>query len=106
MIGLLMMLAATEKTYDSYMTGNTLLAMCETDKNTCTAYIGGVTDFLELMQSRGDLSQKVCIPSASDLGQLADVVIKALRADPAKRHEGAAGLAAVALADTFPCAKP
>ena len=103
MIGLLMMLAASGQTYESFMSGNALLSLCETNKTACTTYIGGVADFLNLMESRGKLPQEACVPPEADLSQETDVVIKALRDKPASRHEGAAGLVAVAIADAFPC---
>ena len=107
MIGLLLVAlqAPTGHAYDSYMSGNMLLSICETNKAVCTAYIGGVADFLDLIQTRGDLPHKVCVPTNSSLGQVADVVIKALRDQPATRHHGAAGLVSVAIADAFPCPK-
>ena len=102
MISLAMMLASGAA-YSSFMTGNDLLRRCETNYAECAAYVGGVADFLNLMQTRGDLPHKACVPANADLRQLTDVAVKALRDDPASRNQGAAGLVAVAFADAFPC---
>jgi hypothetical protein len=46
-----------------------------------------------------------CSPDNAVQGQLIDVVYQYLERHPERRHQGAAGLVCLALAEAFPCAK-
>jgi hypothetical protein len=88
-----------------FQTGNQLLAACnQRPRQECLGYVEAIADVLLALQLGGDLlGWRACMPQTLTSNQAADVVLKHLRDHPEQRHLGAAGLAAQALADGFPC---
>jgi hypothetical protein len=91
--------------YNTFNSGNDLLENCnhrgsgDYDSGACTGYIVGVVDTLAFIPGSG-----FCMPLHVTKGQVADIVIKRLRDNPADRHYIAAATASAALRDAFPCA--
>jgi len=84
-----------------FQTGNELWAACnQRPRQECIGYVEAIADALSL----GDfLGLQACMPQTLTSGQAVDVVLKLLRDHPEKRHFGAVGLVALALAQGFPC---
>jgi len=91
------------------MTGNQFLYLAETDRPATLRYINGLVDGLTIMRlSAGTAVPEshvfaICMPKGSTSAQATDITLKALRADPASRHQLAAILASRALAEAWPC---
>ena len=99
---------ATMAMAEAFYTGNTLYAAC-TSKDTmtqvdCLGYTSAIADAV----ISGGMSQlfSACVPAGVTRGQVQDIVVKWLAANPKVRHDEAAGLVAAALEDAFPCRKP
>lgn len=89
-----------------FYSGNELLEMCR-DKNIvdpvrCTGYISGVADALS---SPYVARYRVCRPKEVTVGQVRDIAVAWLEANPSKRHYAAITLVALALSEAFPCKK-
>lgn len=84
-----------------YKSGNELLRDCTGaagDQSVCFGYLMGVNDFW------GDTGS-FCIPVGVEAGQMRDVVVLYLQANPQKRELIAAGLAHLAFREAWPCPK-
>jgi hypothetical protein len=99
---------ATPSIAEAFYTGNTLYTAC-TSKDTmtevdCLGYTSAIADAV----ISGGMSQlfSACVPAGVTRGQVQDIVVKWLAANPKVRHDEAAGLVAAALEDAFPCRKP
>jgi hypothetical protein len=68
------------------------------DASTLMGYIQGVHDI-------GTDYRAICSPPSATAGQIAEVVIKYLRAHPEKLHLGGEVLISQALREAFPCKK-
>ncbi len=83
-------------------TGNWLLGKCDkgnsnTDFWECLGYITGVLD--------AQTSAQACIPERVTFGQLTDIIVGDLKAQPSTRHLHAWVLIAASAARAFPCPK-
>jgi len=84
--------------------GNQLLAKCQgdtTNRGFCFGYVEGVTDALDDPVE----GFRACTPAGVTAGQVQDVVIAWLKANPTQRHLAAHSLVALALSEAFPCKK-
>lgn len=95
---------------DYFFTGNGLLRSCKSSVLSrgylaCAAFVRAVSETVPGIASVNGGRELACIPKGVMLGQLIDVVKKALESGPEVRHESAAPLVAVALIRAFPCPK-
>jgi hypothetical protein len=83
--------------------GNDLLRDCTSPSqlNYCGGYITAIASVMG--GGNGVNGFAACIPSGIEAGQIKDIVIGFLQRHPERRHVGAAGLVAHAIADAFPC---
>jgi len=89
----------------AFYTGNELLEFCRSQNPvtavdyvkdaSCIFYIAGITDVINTRQA--------CIASSVTAGQVRDVVVKWLKANPQERHYTAHNLVVLALSKAFPC---
>jgi Rap1a immunity proteins len=94
----------------TFQSGNDLLRKCESadpathysDDAFCLAYIEGVMDTIgEGLEIRG---LPACpAPYTAEAGQLKDIVVQYLKAQPQIRHIPAADSVALAIFKAFPC---
>ena len=84
-----------------FYNGNKLLEDCREggwlEIGICMGYIGGVADAL------GSTPTRACIAASVSRGQVQDVAVKWLEANPQERHFLAFRLVAKALSEAFPC---
>lgn len=89
----------------TYITGNALLALCQStspeDRSDCYGYIVGIADVLDAGNPVNGIS--ACMDSQIVQRQLWDIVTQWMVVHPAVRQLGASGLVAGALSDAFPC---
>lgn len=94
----------------NFTTGNDLLRNCTAKSNEatyyqamayCSAYITGAVDALEA--ERYMAVKQGCIPSEVTVGQLRDIVIAYLQANPSNRHLSGYVLVNLALLGAFDC---
>lgn len=94
----------------AFKTGNDLLRECEAGEGpnpsmfqlgACAGYILGVADTIAFWSQVKD--GKNCIPASSQAGQLKDIVVKHLKANPEVRHFDAHTLTYVAFRNAFNC---
>lgn len=92
------------------ITGNDLLADCEKGEDQslpnrhhyyayCSGYITGVVDGLSYL----DFQKRFCLSKGVTHGQATKVVIKYLKENPQRLHEGYASIILSALKEAFPC---
>lgn len=95
---------AFARTARAFQSGNALYDWCTASTagstGLCTGYVAGVADSMSDGQLFGF---RACIPNEVTGKQATDTVILWLAENPNKRHLGAAGLVAEALASSFPC---
>ena len=88
---------------DQFSDGTELWALCNSKKDfsegACLAYIVGVADAAALYQQTG-----YCFRDDVSRGQLRDIVVKWLAANPGRRRTSGAGIVYNALQEAFPCA--
>ena len=89
-------------------TGNQLLQTCTDDglsgeAFTCLAYIEGVVDSTQFYASLNLLNRTICAPKGVTLGQMQDIVIAYLRANPGTRHLPSVYLITLSMREAFPC---
>ena len=89
-----------------FVDGNKLLRWCESsstspERLTCVGYIQAVSDTLD--QVSGAIGVAECIPGGTETGQLRDVVVMYLRANPVIRSKSASGLVIGALIAAWRC---
>jgi predicted RecA/RadA family phage recombinase len=89
---------------DGLATGNDLLAACTSPKpleyGMCMGYISGVVDGFLV----GDRTS-VCIPAGVTRGQMRDVVLSGIAANPKERTQEAYAGTLLALSRHYPCRK-
>lgn len=97
-----------------FFTGNQLYSECTSEKgnreylgniSTCNGYIMGVLDAADT-HAQWDKKIAICIPTGVNTGQLREIVIAELRANPALRHLPAAYFVLSAVSSAFPCKPP
>ncbi|MFZ6765306.1 Rap1a/Tai family immunity protein [Pseudoroseomonas sp. WGS1072] len=92
--------ASAQQPQSGFYTGNRLLELCRGGQGICHGYIAGVASVM----GRNTVSGwAACIPSGSTVGQIRDLVVKALENNPQERHLSAESLVASYLAEAFPC---
>ena len=93
-----------------YLSGNDLFADCSVPKDNavyfsrterCTGFITGVVDATEGLRSLQ--SKPYCVPSEVTLGQLNEVVLRYLQANPANRSLAASASVIAAISDAYGC---
>jgi len=89
----------------TYLTGYEVLLRCSGDNDAqgtqCLGYLQGIAD---VMLAGNEVNgYHVCIPPGILVGQLEDIALQFLRANPAVRHAATAGLVAKAYQQSFPC---
>ena len=93
-----------------YLSGSDLFADCSVPKDNpvyfsrterCTGFITGVVDATEGLRSLQ--SKPYCVPSEVTLGQLNDVVLRYLQANPANRSLAASASVIAAISDAYGC---
>ena len=85
----------------AFADGNFLYAKCLAGADLCLGYALGIADVLASGSAVNGLT--ACFTAQMTGEQVRDVVKQFLAAHPQSRHLGAAGLAAHALAQAFPC---
>ncbi|WP_065335393.1 Rap1a/Tai family immunity protein [Tritonibacter mobilis] len=109
------------------ISGNDLLEGCEADnpigveRGFCLGFIMGAVDGLKWGALRGiqlvkpdefdsesynaitDLALQTCPPDGVENGQIVDIVVQYLAANPQARHNSARALIQLALSESFPC---
>jgi hypothetical protein len=106
MIGLLILAAFPTSTSSGFRSGNDLYLECrETPRPLCVEYVMGASDEILALQALGALPKRFCPSIQVTAGQMSDVVLKELSAEPEFRDMTAASLTTRALLDAFPCSK-
>jgi hypothetical protein len=110
--------ASAVQAQDSYYTGNDILASCTAPTTdpvhyaklaTCRGYVAGLVDGVDFaagvfaLQNNEPETKLICVPAGVTIGQLTDVVIAYLQANPATRHRSGAAEGLIALYRAFPC---
>jgi len=87
-----------------FKTGNNLLAVCQDDAKqlVCYGYVQGIADTLGANPIAG---WRACLATNVTVGQVTDIVVAWLKANPQARHLAAHSLVAQALEEAFPCKK-
>jgi hypothetical protein len=94
-----------------YLSGSDLFADCSVPKDNpvyfsrterCTGFITGVVDATEGLRSLQ--SKPYCVPPEVTLGQLNDVVLGYMQANPANRSLAASAVVIAALSGAYNCA--
>ena len=106
--------AIAQQPTTDFSKGNGLLKVCTSDRNVdsdiCFGYIIGAADGLDLMndqvKKKCNRRRSFCYPSGVAFGQINDVVINYLKANPDKRQDDSALLVEMALNQAWPCSEP
>ena len=89
----------------NWLTGNDLLARCESensyDLRECIGYLRGVMDAHVALREWEGFMPKYCIPEGVTLGQIEAIVVKRLKENPERRHLIASSLVLNALNNAF-----
>jgi len=109
MIGLLMMLAATDAPIRlgyGYTTGEMLYQACQKlDRTACLEYITGVSDTVSYLESTDNMLRAVCQPPGMPRDKLVDVVLAYLDKHPDQKRTLAGSVVFGALYAAYPCPK-
>lgn len=94
-----------------FLTGADLLAHCQSDEGkrvySCMNYVAGVIDYHVVMQSLGTAPTiSFCLPAKVGIEEATVVVMAYLKKSPHHLAFIAAPAVTMALAETWPCAKP
>ena len=108
MIGLLIMLTATEqeRTARNLYSGNALYASCTgsaPDRIECQGFIQGTIATVMYFEEAKVIPPIICYTDGLQGQQLVEIVTNHLRDHPETRQFGAGGLALAALSKAFPC---
>jgi hypothetical protein len=83
-----------------FMTGNQLLAMCQSKRDTTFQFCNGsIQAYVDMLS----VDRKICPEKGIVASQTWEVVINFLVNNPADRHHGAASMARDALMFAYPC---
>lgn len=101
-LGVVATAANSDAAQAGFWDGNRLFYFCNraAGVEACTAYIMGVADAMAIGPV---VSHRACFPNGVTAGQVKDVVLNYLRAQPQRRHNVGVQLVAEALAEAFPC---
>lgn len=92
-----------------FYTGNELLDLCKSSRTLVIGYSAGFVEGRQDIVVDADdgmlrtVKPTFCIPDGVTLGQITDVICKALTDNPANRHWSASVLARASINDAFPC---
>jgi hypothetical protein len=86
----------------AFLSGEQLQELCKGVDASCTAYLMGVLDALNLMESRSGGGSAFCAPEITS-DEVTDVVRKHLERHPARWESPAATLVTEAMVEAFPC---
>ncbi len=91
----------------SFISGNQLWEICRIQQNVelCRAFVVGVIDGVNWSAGATGGKGPYCYPKKIKMTRLQSVAVKWLEKHPNLRHQSAANLVVVALAETFPCPK-
>lgn len=99
--------------------GNTLLTQCQQfvkasdrdrdfnqgEAGMCVGFVEGVLSTTAFFSENLESGARLCVPKTATNGQLARVVVKYLKDNPAKLNQGKTGLVWLAMKDAYPCTK-
>lgn len=95
------------QTFAAYLTGNDLLAYCNSGVPThlyyCAGYVTAAVDHDRGLMSVLKAKPNFCIPATVTSKQLADIALAYLQANPATLHYAATGAVVTAIGEAFPC---
>ena len=104
---LIFSLLVVSPVHSAFLTGNDLLASCESLMDiaewSCIGYIKGVSDMTKISQEVLGSQKVICSPEGVTGDQLQKVIVKWLRENPESLHENAASLIWVVQKEAFPC---
>lgn len=106
MIGLLIMLAATDVAGRNLFSGNALYASCTglpANRIECQGFVQGAMAAETYFEEAKAIRPLICYPDALQGQQLIEIVVNHLRNHPETRQNGAGGLVIAALQNAFPC---
>lgn len=112
LVGLINILAspvAGAQTHGAAQTGNGFLQSCSrnaagTFQAGCVSYFSGIADTLVGIElTKSDSERQICFPSGIVYGQMMDITLNYLRANPSIRHLSTPNLVYLALRESFPC---
>lgn len=100
-----LLLSTTPKARAGFVDGNTLLDSCQTPTSSlCAGYLAAIVDYQDALQQLGTSTMTFCLPDASNLGRLRDLVIDALQHNPpSELRKLAVSLVVPALHRIYPC---
>jgi hypothetical protein len=81
----------------------TLTALCAQDRNGCLTYVLGATDAFASALVASGRPQVFCFPNNTTNDQIAQAVVRYLRAHPEEGGSNAALLILAGLSSAFPC---
>ena len=87
---------------EAFLTGKDLQELCKGGDASCTTYVMGVLDAVNMMESLSGGGSAFCAPEITS-DEVTDVVTKHLKRHPARWDSPAATLVVQALALAFPC---
>jgi len=87
---------------EAFLSGDDLQELCKGVDASCTTYIMGVLDGVNMMESRAGSGSGYCAPEITS-DDVTDVVTKHLKRHPARWESPAAMLVVEALTEAFPC---
>jgi hypothetical protein len=87
---------------EAFLSGRDLQELCKGVDASCTTYVMGVLDAVNMMESRSGGGSAFCAPEITS-DEVTDVVTKHLKRHPARWDSPAATLVVQALAQAFPC---
>lgn len=87
---------------EAFLTGKDLQELCKGVDASCTTYVMGVLDAVDMMESRSGGGSAFCAPEITS-EEVTDVVTRHLKRHPARWDSPAASLVVQALAVAFPC---
>jgi hypothetical protein len=97
-------ICVSAKARAAFMTGNDLYQQCASsgpvESGQCGGYLEAIADAMEANSLHGATA---CLPAGVQLGQVRDVAMKYLSANPATRQLPAEVLVGAALFAAFPC---
>ncbi|MES2973281.1 MAG: Rap1a/Tai family immunity protein [Pseudomonadota bacterium] len=104
---MMLTLALAASPSSAAITGNDWLRMYKEDSSAGSAYVMGALDSLQItliaLQARNQ-TMKICLPAqGTTYSQFVDIMRVWIEKNPGRRHEMAAALFTIAVADSFPC---
>lgn len=85
------------------LTARTLTALCGQDRSACLAYVLGVTDAFASALVASGRPQVFCVPGGTTNDQIAQSVVRYLRAHPEEGGNNAGLVTLAGLSASYPC---